>query len=96
MVFLPKNGLGSLKIVESSSQRVEKPRKLSKEEDRLAECQLELQAVADAESKFMNAVGNTKNGETIENDESVESETESVESENDESETEIWLKVLKK
>lgn len=42
----PNNGLESLKIVESGGQ----PRKLSKEEDRLAECQQELQAVGDAEN----------------------------------------------
>ena len=48
----PKNGLESLKIVESTGQsveKVEKERKLSKEEDRLAECRQELQAVADAD-----------------------------------------------
>ncbi len=37
---------------------MEKPRKLSKEEDRLAECQQELQAVADAESKIIDWIDN--------------------------------------
>ena len=92
----PKNGLESLKFVESSGQSVEKvgkERKLSKEEDRLAECQQELQAVADAESKVMknkvmNGIGNMEKDEPFENTENTESETESVDSESTASEGE--------
>ena len=68
-----KNGLESLKIVEDNGRSVEKPRKLSKDEDRLAECQEELQAVADTESKVLDGNGNFEKAETVEN---LEDETE--------------------
>ncbi len=47
---ISKNGPESLKVVESNSESLKKNKKLSVEEDRLAECQQELQAVAEAAS----------------------------------------------
>eukprot|EP00112_Aurelia_sp_Birch-Aquarium-sp1_P023516 Seg7031.1 transcript_id=Seg7031.1/GoldUCD/mRNA.D3Y31 product="Histone acetyltransferase KAT6A" protein_id=Seg7031.1/GoldUCD/D3Y31 len=84
----PKNGLESLKIVENGGQSLEKPRKLSKEEDRLAECQEELQVVADVESKIIDRIENIEKAGNVENIDNVESESESGDSENVESETE--------
>ena len=86
MVFL-----NHYKIVESSVQsvkKVRKERKLSKEEDRLAECRQELQAVADAESKVMKnkvmngigIIGKDEPFENTENTEHNESKTESMDS----------------
>ena len=81
----PKDVLESLKIVEDNGQSVKKPRKLSKYEERLAECQQELQAVADTESKVLDGIGNFEKAETVDN---LENETESMGSESIESETE--------
>ena len=74
------NGLESLKIVDSSFQSVKKvgkERKLSKEEDKQAECRQGLKAVADAESnvmknKVMNGIGNMEKDEPFENTENTE------------------------